>query len=46
MDHNPFEAPQTESKRPPSRSAQHMRATVVLFVLVLLSIVISLLVFA
>jgi hypothetical protein len=44
MERNPFEAPQTESKRPSSRSARHMRWTMVLFAVLLLTLVVSLLV--
>jgi hypothetical protein len=39
MEHNPFESAQTESKRKPSRSATHMRVTMVIFAIVLLLVV-------
>jgi hypothetical protein len=44
MEHNPFDAPQTDSKPPPSRSARHMQVTMVLFALILLTLVVLLLI--
>jgi hypothetical protein len=39
VERNPFEAPQIESRRPPSRAARQMRATMVIFAIVLLAVV-------
>jgi hypothetical protein len=43
LDPNPFEPPLTDSK-PPSRTARQMRATLAIFVVVLLTVVVSLLI--
>ena len=40
MEENPFEPPQTVSKRQPSGSARQMRATMVIFAIVLLALVV------